>query len=131
MPGRPVEIIGLDRLERFLTRAPALVDKAVAAGLYAAANEAFRISQRLVPVRWGILKGSGHVTIPKKTGLEWEVIIGYGGAASEYSIYVHERLDLRHRSPTQAKFLEEPVRETIPFIPVYIESVVVAALRGA
>jgi hypothetical protein len=33
------------------------------------------------------------------------------GYEAPYTIFVHERLDLYHEPPTQAKFLEQPARE--------------------
>ena len=38
-------------------------------------------------------------------------MIGFGGAAAPYAIYVHENVSARHAPPTQAKFLEQPVME--------------------
>lgn len=38
-------------------------------------------------------------------------VSGVVGYTAEYAIFVHERLDLHHEPPTQAKFLEQPLRE--------------------
>lgn len=62
-----------------------------------------------------------EVTGYYKTG--WSAIIGYGGngdpinpitgqRASEYMMYVHERLDLYHPIG-KAKFLEDPIRDYV------------------
>ena len=37
-----------------------------------------------------------------------KLVVGY---EAEYAVHVHERLDLYHEPPTQAKFLEQPGRE--------------------
>ncbi len=98
------------------------VRKAYAAGVAAVREEAERvmtISKRLVPVRHGILRASGHVTVLEQRGL---IIgrLGYGGAASRYALPVHEippppaksvgGRSARHRAPTGWKYLERPVR---------------------
>ena len=45
--------------------------------------------------------------LKKVYGLEQNVVLGY---RAPYALIVHERLDLYHKPPTKAKFLEEPVR---------------------
>lgn len=69
----------------------------------------FDESQRLVPVDWGILKASGFIET-RKTSTGAVAAIGYGRHGKPpYAAFVHERMDLRHAPPTQAKFLEEAV----------------------
>jgi len=69
----------------------------------------FDESQRLVPVDRGRLKASGF--IEKRQGVrEASAAIGYDRHGKlGYGAFVHERLDLRHAPPTQAKFLETAV----------------------
>lgn len=70
-------------------------------------------SQRLVPVDTGKLKASGFLET-RKTARGASAVLGYGRyGRPNYAAYVHERLDLRHASPTQAKFLEAAVANRI------------------
>ena len=74
--------------------------------LFQGAEEIFNESQRQVPVRDAILKGSGNT---KHTpGLS---VISYGGAAKAYAIVQHERLDYKHPKQGKAKYLEDPMTE--------------------
>lgn len=67
---------------------------------------AFDESQILVPVDKGVLKASGFLRA-KKTPRGASVAMGYGfGGRPTYAAHVHERLDIPHKAPTQAKFLE-------------------------
>lgn len=62
------------------------------------------------PVDTGTLRGSGYVDLPQDQGDRITQTFGFGGAASDYALIVHERLDVNH--PTgQAKFLESVVLE--------------------
>ena len=108
-----VEVTGLDTTIEKLQGVRDDWRTAVATALYLEANDILNASQRLVPVELGTLKSSGAVTAPE-IGLDSvEVTVGYGGAASEYAIYVHEDMEARHDYPTQAKFLEQPALEAL------------------
>lgn len=73
------------------------------------AQTVFEASQVLVPVDTGLLKSTGQVHDPEVTaGGNVEVEISYGSDATPYAVFVHERLDVHHDAPTQAKFLEQP-----------------------
>lgn len=104
------ELKGADAMKRALRRfgehAPAVVGQA----LYAEANGIMAASQPLVPVETGALRSSGHVQLPVQQGAKVTVTMGYGGAAASYAKIVHEKLSVRHASPTRAKYLEEPFR---------------------
>lgn len=111
-----IEITGLDKLNKLLANAGANGTQALARGLYEEATMAFNESQVLVPVDTGALKGSGHVTTPTVTPNSVEVTIGYGGPTASYALVVHERINsgsgkkIFHAPPTQAKYLETPVK---------------------
>lgn len=75
-------------------------------------NDIFTESQRQVPVRYGVLKASGHVDPPDVIGNQIRINIGYGGPAT-YALFVHERLDLHHKPPTKAKYLEDPMNDAL------------------
>lgn len=91
--------VGID-----LTR---LVGKA----LYEEANEAFLLSQEVVPIQYGPLKASGRVSEPMYEGNTAKVEITYGGSSAPYAAYVHEipPSRARHDPPTRWKYLENPV----------------------
>ncbi len=60
-----------------------------------------------VPIDTGTLKGSGFVERPVNTGSETVVVLGYGGLAAGYALFVHENMEVFH--PTgEAKYLEIP-----------------------
>lgn len=86
-----------------------------AAGLYQEGLKMMAVSQRQVPVRWGVLRSTGHVYPPVQRGKAVEVVLAYGGPAAPYAWVQHENLSLNHDDPTKAKYLEDPVldrRET-------------------
>lgn len=65
-----------------------------------AAYEIYNRALKIVPVKTGDLRNSAYI---RKVGIGYEV-----GFTEYYAIFVHERLELRHRRPYQAKFLEDP-----------------------
>lgn len=83
----------------------------------------FDLSQQLVPVKTGRLKGSGTLTLkePNPRDDEIEASISYGDEDQiDYAVFVHEDLLADHKFPTQAKFLEIPLtraeEEILPLI---------------
>lgn len=109
--GSGVSFVGLPALLSKFMRAQVLAATVAQRGIYARALSIFQKSQVLVPVEFGTLRSSGTISQPRQTSGGWEVEIGYGGAASEYAIYVHEITSNYHAPPTQAKFLEQPAME--------------------
>lgn len=113
-----LQVTGFDRLRYILSASKRNGAHAIAQALYEEALAIFNRSQREVPVRFGILRGSGHIS-PITFGLNWaEVTIGYGGPSAPYAYWVHERVYnyrtgklVRHDKPTKAKFLEDPALE--------------------
>jgi hypothetical protein len=106
-----MSLSGASSLIKRLAVAGAMADTYTAQAIYREALKIFAVSQRLVPVQYGNLKGSGLVTSPTKVSGGYEVLIGYGGPAAPYAVYVHEITTSYHKPPTQAKFLEQPVLE--------------------
>jgi hypothetical protein len=84
--------------------AEAKADKALN-GLEQLANEIKSLSQERCPVDTGTLRGSAQLAREKSI-----IRVGYGGAASAYSIEQHENLNLHH-PVGQAKFLESAFDE--------------------
>ncbi len=94
-------------LDRILDSVVDLTPDALVAGL----KPIFDVSQDLVPVDKGNLKKSGFLETGTFRGNP-VAVIGYGrGNNPEYTIFVHEDLDASHKSPTQAKFLQQPFQE--------------------
>lgn len=62
----------------------------------------------LVP---GTLRASGLVHPPVRVGRHISVTLSYGGAAIDYAIVQHERLDFHHTNG-QAKYLESVLNES-------------------
>lgn len=125
-----VDLLGEEKLLRLLAQGGPAAAQATGRAMYEEAQIIFAESQRLVPVRTGALRASGQVFPPKAVGSNIEVEFGYGGAAAPYATYVHERLDLSHDSPTQAKFLETPVLQAADTIASRIADRVDAVMKG-
>lgn len=64
----------------------------------------------LVP---GTLRASGTVHEPVRNGRNISVLLSFGGAAIDYAIVQHERLDFHHTTG-QAKYLESVLNESRP-----------------
>jgi hypothetical protein len=73
-------------------------------------EKVYRESQQLVPVATGALRDSGRVT-KKPIGASGfpETAVEYGNENVTYAVYVHENLEVEHKAPTQAKYLEVPL----------------------
>lgn len=71
----------------------------------------FEKSQTYVPVKTGRLKRSGFLEL--RSGSRGPVVtMGYGkNNDPPYTAIVHERLDLWHKPPTRAKFLQSALEE--------------------
>lgn len=76
----------------------------------------FEKSQEYVPKLTGDLMNSGYL---ENVGSSRKPIIqiGYGkGGSPDYTVYVHEMVDIPHQSPTRAKFLQAAVMEDLDLI---------------
>lgn len=78
----------------------------LARGLLKAGLFLQRESMKLVPVDTSALRATAR-TRKEGSGIDIEVIVSYG---TDYAVYVHEDLNAAHKPPTQAKFLEGPLR---------------------
>ncbi len=85
-------------------QAPEIVENAL--------RPTFEKSQKYVPVDTGDLKKSGFLEVRKTDRGIVKAEIGYGkGGKPPYAVFVHERTDLKHKSPTRAKFLQAALEE--------------------
>lgn len=85
------------------------VKRAGAEALNDAAEVLLEEANRTVPIEEGILSASGNVD--EATPFSLTASVGYGGAASAYAVYQHERTDLRHDAGKTAKWLENAARD--------------------
>lgn len=98
--------------------------RAAKQALYEWAENTMADSKELCPIDTGNLCASGHVQgrdgTPRFDEDPFEVFLSYGGPAGSgpgqkedvgYAIPVHENLAARHNPPTQAKYLETPVKQ--------------------
>ena len=104
---------GSAALRRELKRRGSAAQKALARALFQEGEQIMGKSKRLVPVDTGALRASGHVQLPVIRGKKVTVVLGYGGAAAPYAVFVHEK-QARHNPPTQWKYLSTPLFQAIP-----------------
>jgi len=105
-----VYVVGTPELIENLRKLGKRADWALGRALYREGERIMAVSKRdYVPVDTGILKGSGHVQLPKPGPV---VYLGYGGPASAYALVQHEA-HYKH-SIGQRKYLERPMLLAIP-----------------
>lgn len=107
-----ITLSGLDELTAAFVAAGSEAPRVIEQALFEEANEAFRLSQEVVPVEFGVLRSSGTVRSGRSGSQIWAEI-SYGGSGAGYAIYVHEipPSRARHAPPTRWKYLEYPVKE--------------------
>lgn len=71
------------------------------------AREVLKQSLMLAPIDTGRMRSSAKINRFSVGARDISVSITYD---TEYAIFVHEMLELKHAAPTQAKFLEQPLR---------------------
>jgi len=120
-----VRFEGVANLERIYAELGVKAEAAVASALFQEAEVVMKVSKSLVPVDTGVLRGSGHVSLPGRTAGGWSVTFGYGGAAQKYAGIQHDRDDYQHRVG-QAHYLSEPVEAAAPML----EAALIARLKG-
>lgn len=69
-------------------------------------------AKRRTPVDTGLLRSTGQVDEPTRSGKTLRVDLKFG---TEYAVYVHENLEALH-PVGQAKFLESTLNESAPFM---------------
>ena len=103
------QVLGLGRLVKKLRRLERRHEQGIERGLQKGAHFLLDESQKFVPVDRGWLRDSGQVS-QEGSGLNTVMIVSYGDDRVHYSVYVHEDLEVGHAAPTQAKYLETPLR---------------------
>lgn len=111
-----ITVKGLEGLKAAFIAAGNDAPKFAGKALYEEAQEAFLLSQNVVPVEFGTLRSSGVVHPPVWSGTSAMAKITYG---TDYAIYVHEippnsggrwGTGAKHAPPTAWKYLENPVK---------------------
>jgi hypothetical protein len=118
--------------------------------LYKFGEEVMTESKLVVPVLTGTLMNTGHVDPPVQSGASTSVILGYGGPAAPYALYVHEALEgatppspnwswtkavaagkaIQWTRPGSGpKYLETPLKAKQHELPDRIRAVVMRALK--
>jgi len=82
--------------------------------------------QIITPIDTGHLRGSGRADPPAITGNRVTCRFGFNAV---YAAAVHERLDLSHAAPTQAKFLETTIRRVEPQFAPFVRQRLQEAIR--
>jgi hypothetical protein len=126
-----LKVKGVDELKRILKQLGDKAPKEAAKALYVEAQNIMSKSKdKYVPVDTSTLKNSGFVKLPEITGNKVSITLGYGGAASEYALAVHEHLS--EHSP-QSWIIAESEGDGVNFNvggPKYLEIPLMNAKRG-
>lgn len=85
-----VKITGGKELAKAFAQAEKRTITELVIALRLEAEGVMRASKREVPVDLGILRSSGFVKRPKVRGRGVSVTMGYGGAAKDYAVFIHE-----------------------------------------
>lgn len=96
-----IKIKGMAALRAALKKVRADAHAAVNRAVYVAANEVMTEAKVRAPVDLGTLAASGYVTLP----VDGKVELGFGGAAADYALVQHERVEFKHEKG-EAKYLE-------------------------
>ena len=101
----------LTQLQRNLAKFVEHIEGQTPEILVEALRPTFEKSKRYTPKDTGRLVQSGYLEVRDRA--QGPVVeMGYGrGGDPPYTVFVHERLDLKHKSPTRAKFLQEALQE--------------------
>ncbi|MES2360157.1 MAG: HK97 gp10 family phage protein [Gemmatimonadota bacterium] len=111
-----VQITGLDALLTNVERIATDLHASIAGAMSAEAEVIMAEAKALTPVDTGALRASGHVNAPLVSGHTISVTMGFGGAAVDYALTVHENLEAHH-PVGQAKYLEQPLMAAAKTLP--------------
>lgn len=109
--GFDVELKGQKELLAKMEKAQREVTRVLAGSLYVAGNLIMMQAKDQVPFRTGVLKSSGRVFEPQTVGDEVSVDLGFGGAAGEYAVIVHENgRGASFNNGKKAHYLSDPMQ---------------------
>lgn len=110
-----MKVTGLSQMKAAVTAVARALPRDVAAALRAEAEIEMAEAKRRTPVDTGVLRGSGYVDDPTLRLNVHRIEVGFGGAAAEYAVVVHEDMDAFH-PVGQAKYLESVLKESAPYL---------------
>lgn len=87
----------------------------------------FSESQLEVPVDTGLLKSTGKIQPIQRNDDGIETAITY---TTDYALWVHERLEIRHKPPTKAKYLEDPMKRHSGFFAASLKDIIETYFGG-
>lgn len=104
-------LTGDKELLRYLRKVSEDTPETFKQALYEEASRIMDASLQIVPYDTGTLASTGHVDTPQEGDDGIYVTLGYGGAAKEYALPVHEREDLHHTPPRTDHYLSIPIEQ--------------------
>jgi hypothetical protein len=130
-----VTVLGTDGVKAAFDANAKLATRCLASGIYLGCNNLMTQSKAATPVKLGILRGSGYVTLPEYTNAGPVVELGFGGPASAYAVAVHETESSHpqhggHNCNGDWKFLERPVAAARPTLFRFIGRVAAQQFRA-
>lgn len=99
-----IQITGVEQTLRALGKAKTEDAKTIAYCLDKGGDVILKKSQNYVPFLTGALFASGKKE-SKGQGFGATTTVSYGGPTAPYAMVVHEQLEVKHLSPTCAKYL--------------------------
>jgi hypothetical protein len=100
-----MEVTGIKELVEMVQQLGERYKQALAAALYQEAAAVMTESLKEVPVDVGRLRQSHYVAPPDNL----DNPVAQAGYGAHYGVYVHERTDAKHNSPTKDHFLSDPL----------------------
>jgi hypothetical protein len=121
-----IKLTGVSEIKAAMEKASRRLSTSTREALTRAGLFLQRESQKIVPVKHGVLKNSAGTSV---SGQGWftEVVVYY---TASYAVWVHERTDLKHKPGKEAKFLEKPAREKRAEILALIAGDIVTDMEG-
>jgi len=104
--GKSFTVTGVSDVMKNLNKIKHLAPTVIGQALFSEAELIMTASKRIVPWDKGDLARSGHVEKPKHSGKTVSVEMGYN---TEYAMFQHEGLELKHKGRGQSKYLEKPL----------------------
>ncbi len=112
----------LKNIEFNLKRELAGIEMGVNRGVEIAALKLLNRALELTPIDTGALRASGFIeglsaaaNPAKPDGINPFMMVGFDrNNEAPHAVFVHERVDQNHKSPTQAKFLTTAINEMMP-----------------
>ena len=122
-------VTGVPDLQKALLKSGVVAAAALAAGMTQHMEGVIGIAKERTPVDTDTLRPSGLVLPANIGATKVEVVAGFGGAASDYAVRVHEDMQAFH-DDGQAKFLESAFIEKEGMVAATLAAALTAALKA-